>query len=292
MIAGVVNQLGVSLGQGSTLEASIVNPSGFFERQDVVEVNNEALQSLGGDWLVPPILHSDTWLDFSDQTVKNFRTKLQFLDGQGQNWLVKDPRIALLLPLWDRIALERLPVVIVVRNPLEIAQSLHLRNGLTHRQGLALWFYYMRTLSSELRVRPNIVIDYQTALSEKISAIKALAEFAHQFAALDIENLSSEVIDSAAKFMNPEFSRSSDLSEVRGIGSQDTDYLVDIYTSLQERHLGQLLEDPFSMTPDWVSEALFESRKYRKLQDDLASTQRALVETRMEINDLKRTFTS
>ena len=92
--------------------------------------------------------------------------------------------------------------------------------------------------------------------------------------------------------MNPEFSRSSDLSEVRGIGSQDTDYLVDIYTSLQERHLGQLLEDPFSMTPDWVSEALFESRKYRKLQDDLASTQRALVETRMEINDLKRTFTS
>ncbi|MEI6648416.1 MAG: hypothetical protein WCO08_02120 [Actinomycetes bacterium] len=288
MVAGVLDQLGVSHGEGTMLGSSIVNPSGFFERVDVIAVNDSALQTLGGDWLVPPIFHSDTWLAFSENTVRNYRSHVKFIDGQSQNWFIKDPRISLLLPLWDRIALERLPTIIVVRNPLEIAQSLHLRNGLTHRQGLAVWYFYMQTLFSELRGRPHKIVDYQSALSDKVPTINSLAEFAWTFASLNLENVPADLVNKTAEFMNPEFSRSDDVSGIRGIGIQETTELLDIYAALKSAHLNTCNEGLFSATPDWISEALYESRKYRKLQDDLSTAQRSLVDMRRVITELQQ----
>lgn len=58
--------------------------------------------------------------------------------------------MTLLLPLWRRVTGESCAVVIV-RDSLEVAQSLHRRNGLSLTTGLALWSLYNRALLRDLR---------------------------------------------------------------------------------------------------------------------------------------------
>ena len=59
------------------------------------------------------------------------RAKAQLLSGDfvGQSvWGWKDPRNCLTLPFWQSL-LPHLKTIIIIRNPLEVAYSMHKRNG-------------------------------------------------------------------------------------------------------------------------------------------------------------------
>lgn len=134
-VTRLLNMMGACVGtEESVVGANSENLDGlrernrevFWERKDVVDLNEEVLGSLGLAWnralaFNPSTLKSED-LDWAR---KRIRTILATLEP-SRPWVVKDPRLCLTLPLW----LEQLEVpvaVIVWRNPVEVAESLKLR---------------------------------------------------------------------------------------------------------------------------------------------------------------------
>jgi len=78
----------------------------------------------------------------------------------GNPIVLKDPRLGLLLPIWDTAIGDELLDVLVVRNPIDIAASLQQRNGFPTHFSLALWHLYTVALLQSLRGRPVLVADF------------------------------------------------------------------------------------------------------------------------------------
>ncbi|MCP9775695.1 hypothetical protein [Cyanobium sp. WAJ14-Wanaka] len=144
--------LGDVLGQrrGDDLPPGPDNPRGFFESRLLTEFNDELLHALGGDWSLPPLL-PPSWSDppLLD-LISGARDRFAAYGEQGP-WLDKDPRLCITLPAIQHLLLRRVPVVVALRNPLEVACSLQLRNGFALERGLALWFIYNHHLAATLQ---------------------------------------------------------------------------------------------------------------------------------------------
>ena len=131
------------------------NATGYWEPATVVALHDELLRSSDSsfdDVGVP----EPGW--FSSVAASSFGERLaEALEGAyGKEplWVVKDPRMCRLVPLW-RDVLARLEVtplaVIPVRNPLEVAASLAERDGFPVAKSLLLWLRHF--LEAEVATR-------------------------------------------------------------------------------------------------------------------------------------------
>lgn len=132
------------------------NPRGFFESRRLSTFNDQLLASLGGDWSHPPLL-PPRWSDpvLLDQITA---ARSQFAaDAMGRDWLDKDPRLCITLPAMNHLLLRRVPVLAALRDPLQVALSLQLRNGFPLERGLALWFVYNHHLAAALQPSDQLI---------------------------------------------------------------------------------------------------------------------------------------
>jgi len=132
------------------LEPAPDNPRGFFESRSLTGFNDQLLASLGGDWCHPPLL-PPRWsepplLDQISAQRQQFATY-----ASRRDWVDKDPRLCITLPALQHLLLCRVPVLVALREPLEVAASLQLRNGFAIERGLALWFLYNHHLAAALQ---------------------------------------------------------------------------------------------------------------------------------------------
>jgi glycosyltransferase involved in cell wall biosynthesis len=149
----VLSMLGVDMtdkipGPGST---SLLpdNPRGHWERWEIVEFHDRILGFFKRGYFTPfhdfplPVAW---WADPRVAGVK--REMIDFLDGRmGKACFgFKDPRTARLMPVWHQIVkeLNLAPrIVFCLRNPAQVARSLHARDGLDLDIGEHRWFTYM-----------------------------------------------------------------------------------------------------------------------------------------------------
>src|SRR5262249_8371906 len=90
----------------------------------------------------------------------------------------KDPRNCLTLPFWRKL-LPELKVLVIVRNPLEVAYSLRNRNEDTsYSFGLRLWEIYNRRLIDTSKARKRLVIEYDAFFKDAESELRRIACFA------------------------------------------------------------------------------------------------------------------
>ena len=138
-LARVLNLMGLYFGgENVGTGRSAENIKGFWERRDVRDLNDAILATAGCDWDVVSALRLDTvaadtragYASAAANTVLN-------LDAH-RPWFIKEPRLCLLFPIWQQ-ALETPFAIHVHRNPLEVARSLAVRNGIPIDVGLALW---------------------------------------------------------------------------------------------------------------------------------------------------------
>lgn len=166
-------------GLGDTLmAASDDNPKGFFEDLDVVELNEGLLQENGSYWDAPvfvgeqPLAWTHEHLEAGTQLLK---TKL----AHDPRLAIKDPRLCLMLPYWRAVAKDLdvpLRLCLVYRNPLDIAASLHQRNGLPLPIGLGLTHAYWVQLL--LDTEPNsFVVGYDNFLQDPAATLKGIEEW-------------------------------------------------------------------------------------------------------------------
>jgi GT2 family glycosyltransferase len=174
----LINLMGVSL----CVEADLLGPAkgnehGLWESATLVRFNDALLRQLGGAWWCPPrpnqiwpqhtsIAHQ---LGLARQVFQSVHRTVQ--------WAWKDPRTCVTLPFWLR-ALEQKPVVIlVIRNPLEIAASLIKRNKFTLPFCLALWERYLQNILPNLAGLPVFVTSFDEILSSPQSWCRRARRF-------------------------------------------------------------------------------------------------------------------
>ncbi len=92
------------------------------------------------------------------------------------NCIIKDPRFSLTLPVW--LSVFRKPVILImIRNPIEVAQSLFQRNGIPNNTAFQLWESYSFRAEWNSRAFPRIFVDYGALTSDPSNTIEEIREF-------------------------------------------------------------------------------------------------------------------
>ncbi|MGD0854049.1 MAG: hypothetical protein ABSA07_11940 [Acidimicrobiales bacterium] len=175
-LAGALAAMGFEVGPDDDLmPADVGNPEGYFELVSIVRANDDLLARLGGRWDSPPVFESGWTTDeAADEFVDAARAVVSEL-FESDRYLLKDPRISLLLPLWRRITNDRDCAVVVVRDPLEVAASLARRNGLPTLTGLALWAAYNRAMLRDLHGARVFICSYADLIESPAGVLTDLA---------------------------------------------------------------------------------------------------------------------
>jgi hypothetical protein len=142
----MLNLLGARLGS-DLLPASAENPEGFWESESIMRIDDAALDAADSWW------HDWSAIDterFATESFQAFRAKLrQALDrdfATADLFAVKDPRVSRLLPLWiDVLSAMGISTrcACISRHPIEVANSLALRNGFHPSKSYLLWLRYV-----------------------------------------------------------------------------------------------------------------------------------------------------
>jgi hypothetical protein len=168
-VTRVINLLGADI-SSDLIPARPDNARGYWESAEIVAIHNHLLRALGSSSDEPLPLPAG-WLETSAaQDGKRRLAQLLIRDfADSPACVVKDPRIARLLPLWLDLLddIDKRPVVIIAfRNPLEVAASLAQRDRLSPSKSLLL--YINSYLAAELasRGRPRCFVCYNRLLSD------------------------------------------------------------------------------------------------------------------------------
>ena len=95
----------------------------------------------------------------------------------GRPLVMKDPRICLTMPFWRAALPATMGAVFVLRDPLEVARSLHARDKIPVLLGLAMWDRYIRSASSGMAGLPTLVVAYDSMLSDPVKSSREVATF-------------------------------------------------------------------------------------------------------------------
>ena len=176
MVTRLLDCCGLELGPESELmPAQADNPEGFWEHLGFVALNDELLSELGGAWDLPPKIDET----FTSGRLDPLRLKARLLIEKFESanvWGWKDPRNSLTLPFWDQV-LPELKTVVVVRNPLEVAHSMHERNGTSYSFGLRLWEIYNRRLIETSSGKERLVTHYDFFFQDPELQLRRITDF-------------------------------------------------------------------------------------------------------------------
>ncbi|RLA61608.1 MAG: hypothetical protein DRR04_02530 [Gammaproteobacteria bacterium] len=171
MVAAALASAGLYAGRpAELLVAQEDNPHGFWERRDVVALNDEILSSYGANWYQPPAEPTRASADH----LAAIQSILEQMPAD-RSWLLKDPRLVVTWPLWEQ-ALDDAVVVFVYRDPLAVAASLRRRNGFALSLGLALWEYYNHFTITALQGRDVICLSFDTIAADPAVCLDGVLE--------------------------------------------------------------------------------------------------------------------
>jgi hypothetical protein len=176
--ARLLNLLGLDLGPSDSLMGpSPSNPTGHFEHLGFLEINEALLRRFGGSWDNPPALPPGWQQDSVVQGLALQAADLaEAMSVNGRSWGWKEPRTTVLLPFW-RTIIPRLRYVICIRNPLEVANSLVQRDGMTVAAACGLWRRYMQAALEQTTGQPRTLIFYRDFFRDPLRELNRLAEF-------------------------------------------------------------------------------------------------------------------
>ncbi len=160
MVSRLLNLGGLYLGPDSELMPPAPdNPEGYWENIHFVELNDKLLTQIDAGWDLAPTVSEKWVLRPAITSLRKEAAELieHFIAHEPWGW--KDPRNSLTLPFWMNL-IPNLKVLICLRNPLEVAQSLHSRNFSSISFGLNLWLSYNRRILSAVRAEDCVVTHY------------------------------------------------------------------------------------------------------------------------------------
>ncbi|UWQ93511.1 hypothetical protein K3727_21660 (plasmid) [Rhodobacteraceae bacterium M382] len=146
------------------------NDLGFWESKPVMELNDKILTEAGSFWsgwtaVDVAAFPEDRSEDFAVRAQEVLRGEF----GTSPLFVLKDPRLCRLTPFWAE-ALKREKVtpafVLPIRNPLEVADSLQVRNHFPRSAALLAWLRHVLDAERSTRGHARVVTRYDSLLED------------------------------------------------------------------------------------------------------------------------------
>lgn len=177
----VLNLLGAALPSKLLDPVAGVNDAGFWEPAEIAEAHDAFLIAQGSRWDDVSPLPADAFTGAAAETCRAAVLDVLRRDlAEAPLFVVKDPRVCRLLPLWlgtdsilDAFAADPL-TVLTLRNPLEVAASLERRDGFPVQKSLLLWLRHILDAERDSRGRPRTVVSYDALLDDWRPAMRRL----------------------------------------------------------------------------------------------------------------------
>jgi hypothetical protein len=173
--AGLAARLGASLGD-DLLDANEWNPRGYGEHRGVVAIHDRLLAAQALAWDSPRAPRLDGAP--ADDARAALRELLAREFVGAPLFAVKDPRLCRLLPLW-RDALRALGArpahVLVLRHPLEVADSLARRDGTSRSRSHLLFLQHVLAAERETRGAPRSLVLFDELFADWRAVAKRVA---------------------------------------------------------------------------------------------------------------------
>lgn len=176
----VFSLLGADLLKRLALALPNNNEKGFWESVDLMIEHDALLESAGSFW-------SD-WTEFNpDWYASAEATKYKKLIGEivqadfaaSTLFVIKDPRICRFLPFWLELLQEHAIkpfIMIPVRNPLEVAQSLKKRDGFPLAKGGLLWLRHVLDAVYYAQNYPIAFLSYEQLMQDWQGFVQSLQQ--------------------------------------------------------------------------------------------------------------------
>ncbi len=245
-ITRLINLMGAYLGpEDQFLPATPDNPKGYWERIDVLQLHEWLLEKLNADWhLVSTVDPHQIDPELREAFTQRARKILQGLEG-NRPWVMKDPRLCLLLTLW--LPLLEVPICVhVVRHPLATARSLEKRDHFPPHFGAALWEHYAARSLLVSSGLPRFSVCYEQLMEQPVATVRALYENLRNYG---VQALHLPTDREILAFLQSDLQhhRASDESDARWLTPQQ----ARLWTTLRDSRLEELdrdvLEDPARM---------------------------------------------
>jgi hypothetical protein len=153
------------------------NERGHWESTALVAENDRLLSRLRARWWCPPSTLAD--VERLATAADERASAREVFDGSYPNkpWVWKDPRTCLTLPFWLAALEVKAAVILTLRDPLEVAASVHARDGLSAEFALALWERHMRSAVQAAEGLPVLVTTFDEMTGDPVRWCEQTSEF-------------------------------------------------------------------------------------------------------------------
>jgi hypothetical protein len=178
-VTRVVNLLGVPIaGEDELKAADQNNPRGYFESRSLTSFNRRLLVDVGGAPYGSAPRFPAGWMENAvlDPARAEARQLMKRVHPTTP-WVWKDPRTCLTLPFWIEVADVDPVVVLVYRDPLEVAESHAQRADAPYPVTLGIWERYNRAALLNACGLPTFVVRYERLAETPRAVAQELAAF-------------------------------------------------------------------------------------------------------------------
>jgi hypothetical protein len=232
VVARGLQALGLDLGDALMSADVRQNARGFFEDVDVVKLDDALLDQAGADWKNVALLDAVDWSDAAHAPSHEIARKLlERKVAPSGRFAFKDPRIARVLPFWQRVfadlALDD-AYVIAVRHPQAVIDSLSARDGLDPRRSALLWLTHFLCAMRYTNGRKRVIVDYDRLLEApshelartaralgvpETAGERDLAAYASDFLSRELRHAAYAPQDLSSAAFTPEIAAAHDLAQ-------------------------------------------------------------------------------
>jgi len=243
--------LGVDLGDKLIGSIPGNNEKGFWEDAEINDFNNSLLLKLGSGWDRLNALDEVALLSSDLSSERNLAIAL--LRGKlraDSIFAFKDPRTAVLLPFWQVIFNDldlSVSYLVAVRNPMEVAESLHRRDGISLLKGLLLWVKYSLAAVRGTQGARRVFVAYAAVMQEPRLQLKRISQ------ALDLSDpeLNQQgLFEYVEEFLSPELRHNISAVDALLAPGQIPPFVSDLY-----RFLLQLASDKYAPNGEEMNRA-------------------------------------
>jgi len=285
----VLNLLGVDI--GSRLVAGrLDNPKGYWENEDILDLHIALLRRLGHycwddvrplpeNWSIGSVA-----ADVRGRMVGLLKREF----GGSPIWGFKDPRTCRLMKLWHTVFRElgcKPHIVMMFRNPVEVASSLAVRNGHLLAKSLLAWVQHVLECERETRCYPRVLVSFDSFIADPEATTAKIASALEIEWPVPYQQMEPEI----RAFMEPALKHHNVADETLDANSEIPEFVKALYSCLRsaEREGEPLPEAIFDRTSGQI---VGEMRQFSAggLIADLLSVRRTNHDLRHHIDDLGR----
>lgn len=199
LLARLANLLGVELGNhmiGVHTPPISTNPKGHWEDINTIATHRRLLRhmtAVNSPWEWALSTSADATM-ISDEFRQELKELVNEKRGWGR-WGIKDPRLSLLLPLWQELS-PNACVMASVRDPLATAHSLWTNYCIPLSDGVRIWAAHYQRLLSDTAGHGHrlLIVHYDLLIQELPSQLARMAQF------LGVPEPSADVRDECERF--------------------------------------------------------------------------------------------